>query len=49
MDGEGLSVGEKRLYRRVLCLLLVGAALLGCGQKGALYLPDHNERQQAGK
>lgn len=41
-------MGEKRFYCRVLCLLLVAVALLGCGQKGALYLPDNNQRQQAG-
>jgi len=30
----------KRLLLPILALLVLGAGLAGCGQKGPLYLPD---------
>jgi predicted small lipoprotein YifL len=36
-----------KLLSRLLLVLLLGSALLaGCGQKGALYLPDQPDDQE---
>ncbi|MDX1593307.1 MAG: lipoprotein [Gammaproteobacteria bacterium] len=34
--------------RTTVALLLAALLLLGCGQKGQLYLPDENDRPPAG-
>jgi predicted small lipoprotein YifL len=39
---------KNRLPARLLCLVLIiaGAGLAGCGQKGPLYLPDERPQPQ---
>jgi predicted small lipoprotein YifL len=48
MDGVEQSKGHVRMNRsRWLRCVWAGSALMataGCGQKGALYLPEHNGR-----
>lgn len=36
----------KRLFLSFVALVILGATLSGCGQKGPLYLPDDEKAQK---